>query len=306
MKARDDAGVELDAKFEVERTGAGFDIIFHSRGGSKEKARNREYAPALRLVLRRMADHGYVLQDAQNASTGIDRSPDQRRLHLRRHSYPIDLAALPGVEELQGDLGNALAAYDRPAHKKSGGNPTKRLRLSVTPPASGGVSTDAFETLLAGRIRSVGESSTPPPDPPPLWTEGPTADPEQLAARVRKLRLQPMPETPPTGASVAQQVISQTVRYSRLASVVAWVLAKANGRCEVCDEAAPFIDKDGMPFLEVHHVRPLAEGGPDMVENAVAACPNCHRRLHHALDRNTVRAAVIEKVDRLRDYSRRP
>jgi hypothetical protein len=306
VKARDDDGVQLDAEFEVERTEAGFDIIFHSRGGSDEKARNSKYAPALRLVLRRMAAHGYVLQDARNASTGINRSPDQRRLHLRGHSYPIELAEVPGVKELQGDLGDALAAFDRPAHKKSGGNPTKRLRLSVTPPGSQGVSMEAFETLLAGRARSVGESSTPPPDPPPVWTEPPTDDPVALAASVlalrRKLKGRPAPTAPPSGSPGGRQVVGQTVRYVRDPNVIVWVLEAAAGRCEVCDQPAPFAREDGSSYLEVHHVRPLAEGGPDTPDNAVAACPNCHRRLHYGSGRGEVRGEVIAKVNRLKDH----
>ncbi|HDR7378766.1 TPA: HNH endonuclease [Bacillus toyonensis] len=39
--------------------------------------------------------------------------------------------------------------------------------------------------------------------------------------------------------------------------------------------------KDGTPYLEVHHVVPLATGGEDSVENAVALCQNCHRKAHY-------------------------
>ncbi|WP_456386557.1 HNH endonuclease [Profundibacter sp.] len=55
----------------------------------------------------------------------------------------------------------------------------------------------------------------------------------------------------------------------------------ANGICEGCGNNAPFISKkDGTPFLEVHHVKPLAEEGDDTVENTLALCPNCHRKSH--------------------------
>jgi hypothetical protein len=49
---------------------------------------------------------------------------------------------------------------------------------------------------------------------------------------------------------------------------------------------SPFNLANGQPYLEVHHVKPLAEGGPDLVENAVALCPNCHRRCHLSVDRD--------------------
>ncbi|MDP4302962.1 HNH endonuclease [Leptothrix discophora] len=63
--------------------------------------------------------------------------------------------------------------------------------------------------------------------------------------------------------------------------VIAEALYLANGKCQSCGSAAPFIRRsDHSPYLEVHHRVPLAEGGPDTVENAIALCPNCHRRFH--------------------------
>lgn len=72
-----------------------------------------------------------------------------------------------------------------------------------------------------------------------------------------------------------------TVAYKRNPDVVVEVLHRANGRCERCQKAAPFIRKsDGTPYLEVHHKVQLAENGEDTVENAEALCPNCHREQH--------------------------
>jgi predicted HNH restriction endonuclease len=69
--------------------------------------------------------------------------------------------------------------------------------------------------------------------------------------------------------------------YRRNPDVVAEVLLRASGRCECCGVGAPFVrGSDGSPYLEVHHVVALSDGGDDTVENAMAACPNCHRRLH--------------------------
>ncbi len=70
--------------------------------------------------------------------------------------------------------------------------------------------------------------------------------------------------------------------YDRNPDVVAEVLYRAKGNCEKCLSIAPFNRKsDGSPFLEVHHKVPLAQGGDDTVENAVALCPNCHREAHY-------------------------
>ena len=72
--------------------------------------------------------------------------------------------------------------------------------------------------------------------------------------------------------------------FVRNPDVVAEVLRRANGFCEYCKKKAPFIRKsDNTPYLEVHHSKPLSEGGEDTVENAVALCPNCHRKAHYGM-----------------------
>ena len=37
----------------------------------------------------------------------------------------------------------------------------------------------------------------------------------------------------------------------------------------------------GEPFLEVHHIRRLSDGGPDDPLSLAGVCPNCHRQAHH-------------------------
>ena len=55
---------------------------------------------------------------------------------------------------------------------------------------------------------------------------------------------------------------------------------RAKGRCNLCQETAPFNKKNGTPYLETHHIEWLVNGGADTVENTVALCPNCHRKMH--------------------------
>lgn len=72
-----------------------------------------------------------------------------------------------------------------------------------------------------------------------------------------------------------------TVAYRRNPDVVAEVLLRASGTCETCKSKAPFLrSSDGTPYLEVHHKVQLSSGGHDTVANAIAICPNCHRRAH--------------------------
>jgi hypothetical protein len=57
---------------------------------------------------------------------------------------------------------------------------------------------------------------------------------------------------------------------------------------------------NGSPYLEVHHVIPLAEGGADAIWNAVAICANCHARCHHGRDRNEFTTRLYNLVPQLR------
>lgn len=125
-----------------------------------------------------------------------------------------------------------------------------------------------------------------------------TANPELLAQRVDVL-LKMGPIGAPIG--VKKPAISSVVRlgFARDPAVRAWTLKNAQGICEGCKQPAPFMDSKGLPFLEVHHVRHLAQHGSDCISNTVALCPNCHRRCHIADDRDEFTASLFEKNDRL-------
>lgn len=130
----------------------------------------------------------------------------------------------------------------------------------------------------------------------------PTADPTKLDEFVSKIRStqgKGILGKHPAGQKKPRKTLGSVVSYVRDPEVKAWVLEKADGICEGCHLAAPFVDGEGNPFLEVHHVVPLAEEGPDTVENAVAVCPNCHRHLHYGADRLRTREALYKKVARL-------
>jgi 5-methylcytosine-specific restriction protein A len=78
-----------------------------------------------------------------------------------------------------------------------------------------------------------------------------------------------------------QKYLSLSPQQQQQSFDAAEALERANGYCERCRATAPFKRAaNGSPYLEVHHVVPLAEGGEDSIENATALCPNCHRELH--------------------------
>ena len=73
---------------------------------------------------------------------------------------------------------------------------------------------------------------------------------------------------------------ANTSPYIRSAEVTKETRKRANGVCQYCNQPAPFLDKKGNPYLEVHHIIWLSRGGADSTDNTVALCPNCHTRMH--------------------------
>ena len=100
----------------------------------------------------------------------------------------------------------------------------------------------------------------------------------KLTPAARRARLKKASKKP-------RKIKTFTTAFERNPDVVVEVLLRANGVCEYCKEHAPFKRKGGgkgkgTPYLEVHHIQTLADGGDDTVENAEALCPNCHRNKH--------------------------
>ena len=90
---------------------------------------------------------------------------------------------------------------------------------------------------------------------------------------------------------------SSVSAHDRSEWVSAYAKRSAAGTCQLCGEVAPFADKSGDPFLESHHVQWLSKGGEDSIENTVALCPNCHRRMH-VLDLSKDKIALLQKIAR--------
>lgn len=80
----------------------------------------------------------------------------------------------------------------------------------------------------------------------------------------------------------------EALRIERSALVSAYVKERANGLCQLCGKPAPFYSKNGSPYLECHHIVWMSRNGADEPSNAVALCPNCHRKMHILDDLNDV------------------
>lgn len=131
-----------------------------------------------------------------------------------------------------------------------------------------------------------------------LYAYRPTVDTSLLDERVAQLRTRTIGAPPRGNKRPPQQDV--TIRgFVRDPAVKRWVLDNANGICEGCGEPAPFTCDTGMPYLEVHHITMLAAGGSDRITNAIALCPNCHRRCHYSVDRDDFKLSLFERVGRL-------
>jgi len=81
------------------------------------------------------------------------------------------------------------------------------------------------------------------------------------------------------GKIAGRRTIS-SLQFERNIWVSEYTKRKANGICQLCNKNAPFNNKSGIPYLETHYIVSLSAGGDDSIQNAVALCPNCHRKMH--------------------------
>jgi 5-methylcytosine-specific restriction protein A len=91
-------------------------------------------------------------------------------------------------------------------------------------------------------------------------------------------------------------VFNGTVR-KRDPSVRRKVLDRARGVCELTGTPG-FPMENGGIYLETHHIIPLAEGGPDAVENVIALTATAHRQAHYAENRSELRELCLAIVSR--------
>lgn len=89
--------------------------------------------------------------------------------------------------------------------------------------------------------------------------------------------------------------VTTTKVYDRDPEISAYVKKRADGKCDLCGSLAPFFDSKGNPYLEEHHVERLADGGEDTISNAVALCPNCHRKVH-IVGTKEMKQAMLDRI----------
>ena len=88
--------------------------------------------------------------------------------------------------------------------------------------------------------------------------------------------------------------------YYRDPYVIEAAKRRAKGKCEMprCTYKA-FFTENGKPYLEGHHVKPLAENGNDTINNVAALCPQCHREQHYSKDKLDKRKTLLQKLKKI-------
>ncbi len=111
------------------------------------------------------------------------------------------------------------------------------------------------------------------------------ADLDVLEARIRASRRLSQPRSGTTTTTV----------FNRDPNIIAYAKGRAGYRCEVpgCDVPV-FFKADGEPYVEVHHIHTLADGGEDIIDNVACLCPNHHREIHFGIRRSELEAALSE------------
>ena len=86
---------------------------------------------------------------------------------------------------------------------------------------------------------------------------------------------------------VPKTVTGEATRFVRSAYERKRAIELSNKKCQMpgCTHEL-FLDKNGNPYLEVHHIIPMNAQGDfqksiDIVENMVCLCPSCHREIHN-------------------------
>ena len=154
-------------------------------------------------------------------------------------------------------------------------------------PDKDGISRDAIVFHLV----PISEIETETAEPPESPDKDRTKTLEEL--RLSALAATKAPQVPPKD--------SRRAYFKRSAAVKFYVLARAAGHCKSCGKPAPFLRKDGRPYLEPHHILRLADEGPDHPRWVGAVCPSCHREIHHGVDGHAKNLTLKQKLGDLWD-----
>lgn len=269
--------VELDSTYQIETISGITGLVLESWG---PKDRNPAYAKAFETILSRLKvkkiNHIKVYVVSRNLTKVFPNIKD-RAIKIKNSDRILIHDQM--IEDLRKDIGRRVGELKDPNVKSTkGGNRFKRILVSN-------------ENISESQWHSIARNKPTSDD------FQPTFDANKLDEMVFEL-LETGMELP-KGIVKPEKAEHSTTVFQRNPHVKAWVLNQANGVCEYCRSNAPFTTKNGKPYLEVHHLLPLADGGSDSVTNTIAVCPNCHRGFHLSNEGSAMVEKVIKTIDRI-------
>ncbi len=269
-------GEELDSTYIIDTIDGVFGFILQSWG---PKDRNPEYAKAMEQILSRLIESNVPFINVYVISRNLAKAfPNINDRAIKINGVTNINPTYKNPHDLRLEIGREVAAIkEKPSQNSKGGNRFKRVLIHAPL-----LSKTDWDLIARGESIDLYK---------------PTVDDKKVDHIVLALQGQEIEE--PRGTSKPEKISVTSDTFFRDPLVKAWVLKNANGICEACQLPAPFTRTDGSPYLEVHHLLPLSEGGRDTIDNALAVCPNCHRKFHYGDNKISFAEDVQTKVSRL-------
>jgi hypothetical protein len=218
---------------------------------------------------------------------------------------PVSLVALAGGRAVSGVYAKvmnfrSLDPRAAGAGMSGAGEADRAVWREYYDPTASALRLDALREEFTRLWGSATPEQAAPPDATAL-----TAVVEDEADRLAELMLDELlsryagQRASAHGGRPATRVLSSRT-YERNPLVIAIARVRAGNRCEVRDCPHPtFVTPDGVPYIEVHHIESLADGGEDTIENVACICPAHHREVH-------LGARAVELTAQLRALRARP
>ena len=276
-----DNGEALNANFKVVTIDNELGLTLESRNGLQ---RNRDYNEALELILYRLkkADIEKIRLKVVSA-TLMKHFPNPIDRTVKLNNKPEILLVGKDINKLRKQIGSAASKL-KVDNSTKGGNPTKRIHL-----VSEYLKEKEWIKIAFGISNKEEEIK-----------ETEFFDYNKFEEEVIEYLKKPIKNIPEGNSKPRKKInVSQEV-YERDSEVKAWILQNAKGKCEYCKADGPFTTSNGIPYLEVHHLKTLADGGSDTIDNTVALCPNCHREFHYGINKYKILTRMYDEIKRLK------
>ena len=240
------------------------------------------------------------------------------------HPLVIAFTGASGQQHGYADSWTAEGVYRYYGEGQTGDMTWKGGNLAIRDHIAKGEDLLLFQTLGDGNVRFLGEFVCAGYDPeiapdgtgalrPIIFNLVPASEIDDSEARpagseeasdLHALRQQALAAV--STPAYANRAVAKRNVYERSSHIRAYILARANGQCEACGCAAPFLTLTGAPYLEPHHIRRLGDGGPDDPRFMGAVCPNCHREIHHGSQGRSLNERLQSVVTAREDMLQQP